>query len=67
MAMLTLQGAWSQLKICADQTACPRHARLSLEPLLLQRDGQAQGLFAPTEQAAVEPDRTTTGTLCPEI
>lgn len=44
MAMLTLQGAWSQLKICADQTACPRRAQLSPEPLLLQRDGQAQGL-----------------------
>lgn len=51
MAMLTLQGAWSQLKICADQTACPRHARLSPEPRLLQRDDQAQGLIAPTEQA----------------
>lgn len=47
LAMLTLQGAWSQLKICADQTACPRYARLSLEPLLLQRDGQAQGLLLP--------------------
>lgn len=23
MAALTLRGAWSQLKICADQTACP--------------------------------------------
>lgn len=44
-AVLTLQGAWSQLKICADQTACPRHARISPEPLLLQRDGQAQGLL----------------------
>lgn len=51
MAMLTLQGAWSQLKICADQTACPRHARLSPEPRLLQRDNQAQGLIAPIEQA----------------
>lgn len=29
MAMLTLRGAWSQLKICADQTACPRRARRS--------------------------------------
>lgn len=47
VAMLTLQGAQSQLKICADQTACPRHARLSLEPPLLQRDGQAQGLLLP--------------------
>lgn len=47
MAMLTLQGAWSQLKICADQTARPHHARLSLESLLLQRDGQAQGLLPP--------------------
>lgn len=41
MAMLTLQGAWSQLKICADQTARPRHARLSQESLLLQRDRRA--------------------------
>lgn len=32
MAMLTPQGAWSQLKICADQTACPRRARVSPEP-----------------------------------
>lgn len=47
VAMLTLQGAWSQLKICADQTACPSHAQLSPEPLLLQRDGQAQGLLLP--------------------
>lgn len=48
VAMLTLRGAWSQLKICADQTACPRRARLSLELLLLlQRDGQAQGLSLP--------------------
>lgn len=45
MAALTLRGAWSQLKICADQTACPRHARLSPEPPPLQRDGQAQGLL----------------------
>ena len=48
VAMLTLQGARSQLKICADQTACPRRARLSQGPrLLLQRDGQAQGLSLP--------------------
>lgn len=47
VAMLTLQGAWSQLKICADQTACPHRARLSPESLLLQRDGQAQGLVLP--------------------
>lgn len=32
MAMLRLQGAWSQLKICADQTAWFRRARLSPEP-----------------------------------
>lgn len=68
MAMLTLQGAWSQLKICADQTACPRHARLSPEPPLLQRDGQAQGLIAPTETGPQKgTGRTTTDTLLPEI
>lgn len=45
IAMLTLQGASSQLKICADQTVCPHRVQLSPEPLLQQRDGQAHGLL----------------------
>lgn len=68
MAMLTLQGAWSQLKICADQTACPRLARLSLEPLLAAEGRPSSGpLCSHQTGAAEEPSRTTTDTLCPEI
>lgn len=65
VAMLTLQGAWSQLKICADQTACPRHARLSLEPVVLQWDGQAQGLLLPRNRLERGASSATPVTLHP--
>jgi len=57
MAVLKLQGAWSQLKICADQTACPRNTQISPESMLQQRDGQAQGLL-------LSPNRLRRGKCC---
>jgi len=60
VAMLTLQGARSQLKICADQTACPRHARQSPEPPLAAEGRPSSGPPAPTEQAPLD-------TLLPEM
>lgn len=47
------QGARSQLKICADQTACPRRAPLSPEPLLAAEGRPSSGPPAPSEQAAL--------------
>lgn len=56
MAMLTPQGAWSQLKICADQTACPRRARLSPEPAAVAqgRPGSGPHCSHPTGRAAAD-------------
>lgn len=56
MAMLTPQGAWSQLKICADQTACPRRARLSPEPAaaVQGRPGSGPRRSDPTGSAAAD-------------
>lgn len=63
VATPALQGAGSQLKICADQTARPHDAQVSPEPLLLQGDGRAQGLSLPPNML----QRSYDTTLCTQI